>query len=116
MERCWNGALPVNSIALARAAGVSVTPGRVAGQFASYQRLDGQAVITFDDRESEIRRRFVVAHALGHHLLGHGTVPPETQSTLASNSACRRERAANQFALAMLVPEEILRFVFSTKR
>lgn len=71
------------------------------GSVAIYQ--DGaSAHIQVSINEVTTRRRFAVAHALGHHVLGHGARRDGLDSY--SMKAARREREANRFALALLMP------------
>lgn len=57
------------------------------------------------------RRRFTLAHEIGHHLLGH-RVSPEGKLFFFDTSTTRRtmmERACDRFAALLLMPEELVR-------
>lgn len=87
----WDGALPVDVDGLARAEGLEV----VYSNFDHDGRLnDGVIEVPQSTRPVE---RFVIAHELGHHLLGH-RVPNG-----------KIEQEANAFASALLVPQAALR-------
>ncbi|MDH0865690.1 ImmA/IrrE family metallo-endopeptidase [Mitsuaria sp. GD03876] len=67
--------------------------------------LDDRPVIELNLAVEPMRRRLVLAHALGHHLLDHGPVPPETLPTLSMQHPRRIEQEANHFALELLMPD-----------
>lgn len=105
--------LPVNAQDLAESAGVEVRArGGPAEPMYPYRGrllyLDGRPVIELNRAEEPLRRRVVLAHALGHHLLGHGPVPPETAPTLSIACTRRIEQEATQFALELLMPDAAL--------
>ena len=107
----WHPAtLPVSAQDLAEGAGVEVRA-RGGAQEPLYPYrgrllyLDERPVIEVNLGEDAARRRIVLAHALGHHLLGHGPVPPETLVTLSTCCPRRIEQEAHHFALDLLMPE-----------
>lgn len=66
------------------------------------------AQIIVNNDVSNVRRRFTIAHELAHLCLGHikeGTIHRD-ESIFAN---VPRERAANQFAARLLMPEHIVR-------
>ena len=106
----WDQAsLPVSARDLAEGAGVEVRD-RGGPQEPLYPYrgrllyLDERPVIELNLAEEPMRRRIVLAHALGHHVLGHGPVPPETTSHLSSHHPRRIEQDAHRFALDLLMP------------
>ncbi|WP_431101326.1 ImmA/IrrE family metallo-endopeptidase [Roseateles noduli] len=107
----WDQAtLPLNAHELADGAGVEIRD-RGGPQEPMYPHrgrllyLDERPVIELSLAEDPMRRRIVLAHALGHHLLGHGAVPPETASNLSIHSPRRIEQDAHRFALDLLMPD-----------
>ncbi|WP_431049760.1 ImmA/IrrE family metallo-endopeptidase [Roseateles sp. L2-2] len=101
--------LPLNPHDLADGAGVEVRDrGGPAEPMYPYRGrllyLDDRPVIELNLAEEPMRRRIVLAHALGHHVLGHGPVPPETAPNLSSHSPHRIEQEAHRFALDLLMP------------
>jgi len=67
---------------------------------------------------SIVRKRFSVAHELGHYLLGHGNFG-DSKSTFEDGSynytdpQNRQESEANEFAAELLMPEPFLKKDFS---
>ncbi|MFX1680079.1 ImmA/IrrE family metallo-endopeptidase [Mitsuaria sp. CC2] len=107
----WDQAtLPLDPHELADGAGVEVRD-RGGAQEPMYPYrgrllyLDDRPVIELNLAEEPMRRRIVLAHALGHHVLGHGLVPPETAPNLSSHSPHRIEQEAHRFALDLLMPD-----------
>lgn len=107
----WDQAsLPVSAHDLAEGAGVEVRE-RGGPQEPMYPYrgrllyLDERPVIELNLAEDPMRRRIVLAHALGHHVLGHGPVPPETTPTLSSHHPRHIEQDAHRFALDLLMPD-----------
>lgn len=58
-----------------------------------------------------VRRRFTLAHEIGHHLLGH-RVPRDSRLVIFDTAQTRRtvvERACDRFAALLLMPEHLVR-------
>lgn len=117
--------VPVDLDGIARRLGVQVLstflPDEVSG---SIERLqNGSYVIHVNSQHAETRRRFTLAHELGHfvshrHLLGQGTNDNRAYRTVRSekhfNPAITQahETEANRFAASLLMPEKILRDMY----
>lgn len=67
----------------------------------AYQRARECSFLLFNVDKSPQRSRFTIAHEFGHHALDHGSRPDE-QINPASKDP--REREANAFAAAFLMP------------
>ena len=104
----YNLACPVNLYSLARRLNIEVyktgdLPDRVSG---AVNRLkDLKWVATINRRHTYGRRRFTLAHEIGHVVLKHRdvgfqTVKPRSKLTL-------RERQADVFAAELLMPKHI---------
>lgn len=105
--------LPVNAWDMAEGAGVEVrTRGGTREPGYPYRGrllyLDGRPVIELNDDEDPLRQRLVLAHALGHHVLGHGPVPPELPPTLTVANPRPIEQEAQHFALELLMPDFVV--------
>ncbi len=112
----WDGLLPVDVKAIAEKLGIEVEPGDaemdISGEVCSEQE-NGGYVIRYNPRDHEVRRRFTIAHEIGHVVLGH----------LSDRDRCLRdprehytidnfdpvERDANRFAAALLMPADAVR-------
>lgn len=70
--------------------------------------------IGVNSRFAPVRKRFSIAHELGHFLLGHGDFA-DSQKTFEDGSynysdpQNRQESEANEFAAELLMPEKMLR-------
>ncbi len=78
---------------------------------------DGTQMIIVNKRQSPERKRFTMAHELGHSLLKHGTFLNLNRNRKSvvlfrngstSKGSDWREVEANYFAASLLMPEEIL--------
>jgi Zn-dependent peptidase ImmA (M78 family)/transcriptional regulator with XRE-family HTH domain len=108
---------PVDVYDLARRCGVRV----VVYDFANMvdgllvQLDDGPAIGLDESRDYEHRRRFTLAHELGHYLLKHtATFYVDFHDAGASAEQSphynwRNERAANEFAANLLMPADLVR-------
>lgn len=107
--------LPVSLRNIARLYDVKIAEDSLEGGAAGYLlRDDGRALIVVNKRDSRARKRFTIAHELGHLLMHRGRpllvdgdvrISERTASDFASTP---EEREANQFAAALLMPEELV--------
>lgn len=68
---------------------------------------DDFRIVVVNRRDPLVRRRFTLAHELGHILAGHASdVVSDDKST---DTRTQPERIANSFAAAFLMPEELVR-------
>lgn len=79
-------------------------PAGVSGVYAASQ---GEGFIFASSYEAGVRRRFTVAHELGHHVLEHGSVV-DPEENLSHDATDPVERAANAFAAELLLPDSAL--------
>lgn len=111
---------PVNVDELAISLGISVAyismPDEISGMLV---RKDGKYVITVNSKHPRTRQRFTLAHELGHYfhhrqIIGDGVNDSKTYRTINSGKhynpriSQRHETEANQFAAALLMPQEII--------
>ncbi len=94
--------LPVRPVAVAKVYGIACHPATseaLQGVSGLLRTIDGEPHIFTDSSHSIQRRRYTIAHELGHYLLGHLDGVPATQE---------REYAADRFAADLLMPACVL--------
>lgn len=105
LSKHWNGQLPVDPLAIARAEGIKVEKLGLFEDFpysGEYLRLE--KLIRINEWEAPVRQRFTLAHELGHYALGHDNAPRDTPESFSSRAKNPKEREANQFAAELLMP------------
>jgi len=116
---------PVDVETVAHRCGVLIVDGSFHGSVSGVViTLEESAVIGIDlkltqsqerfGRVYEQRRRFLIAHHLGHHLLGHHErlhihFTSHSEQGEPPDHDWRHEREANEFAAELLMPEGIVR-------
>jgi Zn-dependent peptidase ImmA (M78 family)/DNA-binding XRE family transcriptional regulator len=111
---------PVEVDTLAERCGVRVLPFDFGGMVDGLvvQLPDGPAIGLDVSKDNEGRRRFTLAHELGHHLLRHSAsfhVDFRDAGVSAGDSPgynWQHERAANEFAANLLMPADLVREAF----
>lgn len=82
---------------------VAELPERIAG--ACWRGDRGESLLWVNGTQAVVRRRFTLAHELGHVRCGHDHgLPVETYETLSGASTDSREVQANAFAAQLLMP------------
>lgn len=120
LETYWDGTLPIDVEALAKKVGADViyeTANKLGRESGYIELINGKPVITISSDEPEVRQRFTLAHEIGHFALNHLSaenprMPRDNPDSFSSKNKDPREREANQFAIDLLIPANILRFVF----
>ena len=117
LQRARVRRLPVDPYAIAGALGIelrAIGTGflKVAPSGHFYYDQHGNPVIEYNTAEPPQRRRFTVAHELGHYALGHRDAPRDSSLQFNSGVVDPRERAANQFAAELLMPWDFVKEVF----
>lgn len=120
LDRYWTGrGMPVDPVEIARSLGVQVLrgdlPPDVAGVLMKRAGHDPRIVVAEGD--SENRRRFTVAHELGHFVYrgSEAKADPDQYEYVDERSRLARagtdpvEVFANQFAAELLMPEDVIR-------
>jgi Zn-dependent peptidase ImmA (M78 family) len=114
----WDQSVPVNLAHIAKAMGIAVAVGDTGAACAvleiSRQR---KARITINATHSFMRQRYGVAHAMGHIALHH-LRPGMRREIMVSESyhvdySLRMESEANDFALRLLIPTQVLQFTLT---
>ncbi|QTK47137.1 MULTISPECIES: ImmA/IrrE family metallo-endopeptidase [Xanthomonas] len=101
---------PVDPEAIAKAMGIKI---EAASPFSDnfeanvsgmYSNEGSRPCISYNILDPENRRRFTIAHELGHHVLQHGMRFRDTSSAFSSGSYDPVEVSANRFAAELLMP------------
>jgi Zn-dependent peptidase ImmA (M78 family) len=109
--------IPVDVEGIIRSFGIAVRSQPMEDNMSSMLVLkDGRAVIGLNQSHPPTRRRFSLAHELGHFLL-HGKAPRVFldeatiffRDELAAEGSDLEEIEANTFAAELLMPEKVLR-------
>jgi hypothetical protein len=113
--------VPVDVDHLANSCGVGVLPWKFDDSLSGLVvELDVGPVIGVNSRHPEVRRRFTLAHELGHHLLQHRDrfyvdLKANTEHGDPPEYHSRHERDANEFAANVLMPAAPRWFERSTR-
>lgn len=75
---------------------------------------DGDDVPTIfvNERDPLVRRRFTVAHEIGHYYLKHENSNILMRGPLSSTGINQQEIEANAFAAELLMPEDLFEFLY----
>lgn len=123
LSQYWDGTIPVNLYSIATQLGVAV----MSDPSLAYHDASGHyipednskskpATVTYNPHEHPVRQRFTIAHEIGHHALSHGESNRDTPSNFMSMNPDQKERDANTFAAALLMPTEAIRAMVEVKR
>lgn len=119
IDRHWDGYIPVDIEDIVRKEGIYLDrlSERDAYQYSGIASIDeyGRKVISISDYIHYNRRRFTIAHELGHHVLRHVS-PAERQHrdndySFSGNNADWIEVEANKFAAEVLMPDTAINYM-----
>lgn len=105
--------LPIDLLRISRAVDVPIIPNSRVGELLPHELgktyCDGKHwVIIYDDTLPLKRARFVVAHELGHYLLGHNVSFTKYAANATASGRSPAERQADHFAARLLCPACVL--------
>lgn len=117
----WDESVPVNLARIARRMGIAV---RLSDTLQACAQIDisakNEVRITIGKQQSIVRQRYGVAHAIGHVALHHLRPGHQRLIDVSDNFGVdannRSQTEANQFALALLMPGDVLRQRVQTLR
>lgn len=116
LEKYWDGSLPVNPALIARAMHIGLYKSENLGALGQVSLEDGKYKIIIDPNQSKPRRRFTIAHEIGHVALGHlrpgDTMLRDGVDHFFAYVKDPREVAANKFAAQLLMPAELVKTAF----
>lgn len=112
LEELWDMKLPVDPTFFATELGLSVHEASLGFLSGYYKDRD----IYVNEGHPEERKRFTIAHELGHFCLGHGPSRRDTsKSGWYGADDLEKEKLANAFAAELLMPEEVVRYFIDEK-
>lgn len=106
--------LPVSVTKIARHFDIRIAKNSVYGMLESdqsgisFQTESGEWLIVYDDSDSTGRKRFTIAHELGHILLGHPLQEGEQHTRVFNKERPEVETEADMFAARILSPACVL--------
>lgn len=111
-KRCVNGSIPVVLKDVVKELGIIVKPAEISAD--GFSRVDdsGMFLILFKRSVSDVRRRFTIAHEIGHILLEHISIGGDSSQV----SHGSQEKEANCFAGELLVPSSNLKLYFKQNK
>lgn len=116
LEESWDGELPVNPTAIAYDQGITVCYDISLKESGKFVMEDGKPCIKVNPFEPQVRQRFTIFHELGHYKLGHGESYRDPSKSYSRNNYDAKEAAANQFAAAMIMPDDVVRDAYHSAR
>lgn len=118
LEACSVTSAPVDVARIAACLGLHVLEDEFAGDISGFLYQDGaRSVIGINRAHGEARRRFTLAHEIGHYLLHSRSTtfvdhaaPPALlrRDATSSGGTDAREVEANAFAAELLMPAEMI--------
>lgn len=107
IDACWNRKLPVDPLLIARYAGVPCKPAWNMPRISAYafDATIQKAIVFYNPKPRDTKiTRFAIAHAIGHHLLHHGSCGLRFRTS--HPFVCQEEeQQAHLFAMRMLMPD-----------
>lgn len=123
LDKYWNGSIPVNPNAIAKEVGISVfkakLPDTYSGIIWKNPKIGRIEIITNEKHHSN-RRRFTIAHELGHYFSTEefdGQIDDAKDLLMFNrdNHSTPEEIAANRFAAELLMPEYAVKYAIIEK-
>lgn len=123
-EKLLNGLVPpidIKSIAIQQGIIVSEAPSEDALSGLLFRNKKKKTIIGVNSFHSDNRKRFTIAHELGHYFLHQDdTFMDDDEDVVeyrhSSNQGDKKEVEANQFAAALLMPKNFLKKHFDSLR
>lgn len=109
LQHYWDYKIPVDLDEMAQKMGICVRYEQnleggndISGR---YDIINGLHICSVRSTDNQKRQRFTLAHEIGHCVLKHGGGFRSNSASFNSDAPDPRERAANNFALALLIPK-----------
>jgi Zn-dependent peptidase ImmA (M78 family) len=116
-----NGRVPIKVDSIAHSLGLEIIEANLGPDVSGLLVFNGaKAQVYVQENDPEVRRRFTIAHEIGHHYLQHQFESGEhvhvdrgnyisQRGPRSSDGIDPKEVEANQFAASLLMPSKILR-------
>jgi len=114
--------VPIDPVVLAHKLGISLRNAKFSDEslVGMIAQRSGSSMILVNQSDSPNRKRFTIAHELGHHFLhlqgedgefvdGEADLFRETPGTVETTDKAMMEVQANKFAASLLMPSELVR-------
>ena len=117
LEKFQIDELPVPVDQIAKKMGLEIQPYDLGENVSGVLVIDkGKGTIGFNNKESKVRKRFTIAHELGHYVVHYANngifidknFKIEFRDQESSTGELLKEQEANAFAAAILMPEKFL--------
>lgn len=108
-------ALPVDPEQIAIKEGLKVLPLADEEMALSGKYAPEEKTIYFNPYDSDVRKRFTIAHELGHYALGHGGGFRDPMKNFNAFHFDPLEVQANQFAAELLMPVAAIKYFVDKK-
>lgn len=108
LDKYWDSTIPVDPEHIAREMGAQVVYDADGGSSGDISFDDGEVVIRINGHKSEVRRRFTIAHEIGHWVFEHGNSHRDDTTTISDPDCDLPESRANRFAACLLMPADPL--------
>lgn len=126
LHQKYGSTIPIDVYAIAEGEGVHVEEVDLEPNVSGFLVLkEDEVVIGVNKNHHPYRKRFTIAHELGHHLI-HGAMAASNVMTeegelvffrdqASESGEIEQERQANQFAADLLMPKDLLKTLVPTK-
>lgn len=112
----WDMTLPVDVKGVAESIGLDVEEENINWSGIAKYDEDNNGIVIVNKEDPEYRRRFTIAHEIGHFVLGHVEEGGHELRDQTKNYSLTfynpKEVAANKFAAELLMPAFVVRKVF----
>lgn len=118
LEKFWDGVIPVDPVAIARKLGIPTVdhalPQDISGALVKTETMS-YPMILVEKSEPDVRKRFTIAHELGHYIYNtmilalYNYKKIDCRSTRPEVMREKEEVFANNFAASLLMPESYLK-------
>lgn len=119
LDHFWDGKLPVQVQHLAKAISIEVVAGADIEDVGLISVESNKVVAKIKYTVPSTQYRFILAHQIGHYLLGHLHATDkqhrEKLSNFKTGVECKQEKKANDFAIDLLIPKATLKYAIGYK-